>query len=805
MSRNLEPSELKFMKHRHSHRQLALSATLLAGVLAAGSAGAQITVSNLWSISTAEGRPYLTNASATSYTERGVAYNALSNHAYIVSRAGTLRVAVLDGDTGAQVGFLNVSGITGGTFALSCIGVADDGAIYAANLTTATPATYKIYRWADELSAPALVYSGNPANGATPVRYGDNFDIRGGGIDTEIIASSSGSAVAAIFKPTDGTLSSFTGTRIDVSGITATDLNKGIAFGPTNTFYGKNGGTTSLRFCRYDLMAGTATVLSTFTTLSGLAPIGVDNTNKLLGAVETANAASPHNLRVYDFSGGTMVQIFTTNFPAPGTNNGNLAGQVQIKGDRIFAVDTQNGVIMLKINVSATPIPPSISLQPASQTVVDGGYTTLSAAATGTKPLSYQWCFQVTNLLVDATNNTLNLTNLTAAQAGAYSVKVTNAVGMTNSNPANIVLSPAVHSLVMTPCWRVAPGASPLLANDGNQRGLAYNPVSGNLILVSRTPTNGIHVLDANTGAYLRSLDISGISGGTFAVNMVACGPDGCVYVGNLTTGGTTDPFKLYVFPDDAGGTAPSLAWSGDPGSGTNDRWGDNLDVRGFAGTGEAILGARFSKRVAVLQLFSGPSSAAISYDVPAAENGNFGLSILWGQGDTCWGKSAGTAIRHVSLDPNMRVGTVLRTLTDYPTMSVIAVDPGNDYLAGITLETPDTVRLVDLTSPPSAGLELDTEFFATDNANGNGTGEIRFGHNKLFALDTNNGLLALGVGARLRHAVAGSMLTLNWAGGQILQSTADLSLPFTDVGGAASGYMVDISAGGQRFYRLRN
>ncbi len=806
MSRNLEPSELKFMKHRHSHRQLALSATLLAGVLAAGSAGAQITVSNLWSISTAEGRAYVV---ITGEHERGVAYNRLNNHAYIVSKAATpTRVAIVDGDTGADIGALNVTGITGGTFVLTQIGVADDGSIYAANLTTSSATSpFKIYRWATEASAPALVYSGSPS-GAQTLRYGDAIDVRGGGTNTQIIASTGGGAatnLVAVFRPTDETLAAFTATPVLIGGVGLTDFAKGIGFGPTNTFFGKNTGNGNLRHCRFDLATGSGALLATFSIATAISAINYDPTNGLLAGVSTPNALSPHTLLVYDISGAAAVQLVSIGFPAPSTNNVNAVGGIDVSGGRIIGVDARNGVLMAKIYASDLPVPPSISLQPASQTVVDGGYTTLSAAATGTKPLSYQWCFQVTNLLVDATNNTLNLTNLTAAQAGAYSVKVTNAVGMTNSNPANIILSPAVHALVMTPCWRVAPGASPLLANDGNQRGLAYNPVSGNLILVSRTPTNGIHVLDANTGAYLRSLDISGISGGTFAVNMVACGPDGCVYVGNLTTGGTTDPFKLYVFPDDAGGTAPSVAWSGDPGSGTNDRWGDNLDVRGFAGTGEAILGARFSKRVAVLQLFSGPSSAAISYDVPAAENGNFGLSILWGPGDTCWGKSAGTAIRHVSLDPNTRVGTVLRTLTDYPTMSVIAVDPGNDYLAGITLETPDTVRLVDLTSPPSAGLELDTEFFATDNANGNGTGEIRFGHNKLFALDTNNGLLALGVGARLRHAVAGSILTLSWAGGQILQSTADLSQPFTDVGGAASGYMVDISAGGQRFYRLRN
>lgn len=805
MFHNVELPHLKFMKDRQYLCRLFLSAVLLAGVFAAEPARAQVSVSNVWSIGTTEGRAYVV---ITGEHERGVAYNRLNNHAYIVSKAATpTRVAIVDGDTGADLGALNVTGITGGTFVLTQIGVADDGSIYAANLTVGSVASpFKIYRWATEAAAPALVYSGSPS-GAQTLRYGDAIDVRGEGTNTQIIASTGGTAstnLVAVFRPADETLAGFTATPVLVSGVGPADFAKGIGFGPTNTFFGKNTVSGNLRHCRFDLATGSGALLTTFSIATAISAINYDPTNGLLAGVSTPNALSPHTLLVYDVSGAAAVQLASFGFPAPSTNNVNAVGGVDVSGDRIIGVDPRNGVLMAKIHTSALPVRPAVTQQPASQTVVDGGYTTLSVAAAGTKPLSYQWCLQATNLLVDATNSTLNLTNLTAAQAGAYSVKVTNVAGVTNSNPANITLSPAVHSLVATTCWRLAPGASPFIASDNNQRGLAYNPGSGNLILVSRTPTNGIHVLDATDGTYLRSLDISGIGGGTFAVNMVACGPDGCVYVGNLTTGGTNDPFKLYVYANDDAGTAPSVAWSGDPGSGINDRWGDNFDVRGFAGAGEAILGARNSKRVAVLQLFSGPSSPAISYDVPAAENGNFGLSIVWGQADTCWGKSSGTAIRHVSLDPNTHLGEVLRTITSYPTMSVIALDPENDYLAGVTLETPDTVRLVDLTSPPAAGLELDTEFFAADNANANGTGAIRFGPNKLFALDTNNGLLALGVGARLRYSVAGSMLTLNWAGSQILQATPDLSQPFTNVVGAVTGYMADTSLSGQLFYRLK-
>lgn len=785
-------------------------AILFAAALAAPSARAQVTVSNLWSISTAEGRPYLTNASATSYTERGAAYSALNNRAYIVSRATTPpTVAVLDGDTGAHVGMLNVTGVfppgtPNGTFALSTIGVADDGAVYAANLTVSVAnGPYRIYRWTNEVDPPTLVYSANPSAN----RYGESFDVRGSGTNTEIIATANGAAVVAVFKPTDDSLNTFAGTVLNVSGLgAAADLTKGVGFGPTNTFFGKNSGAANIRHCRYDLAGGTATVIASYPVTTGLSPLDALPAYNLLAGVESTNGPTPHNLRVYDISGGSAAQIYINPFPAPATNNGNIVGQVQIAGDRIFAIDTQNGVQMAKIYVSALPVPPSITTSPASQTVVLGGFTSLSVGATGTQPLSYQWYFNGGTPIVDATNSTLYLTNLTAGEAGQYSVTVTNIAGSSNSAAATLTLSPAVLSLVATQCWRIAVGERTYITADNAQRGLAYNAVFNEVLVVTRTPALAIHVLDADTGAYKHSMDLTGVAGGTFALNMIACSEDGQVFAGNLTTNpkGADGPFKLYGWFDTTPATAPAVVWSGDPDfeAAITNRWGDNLDVRGSGLAVEAVIGARNSRRVAILPLFFDPAPPAIYIDTPDAEAGNFGLSVIWGPGDTVWGKSSGTALRHVSLDRNSRLGTVLRTITAYPTMAAFDVDEQNGIVAGMTLETPDTLRLVDIAQPASV-TELDTHFFASDNANANGTGEVRFGPNKIFALDSNNGIIALRYGSRLSQSLAGSTLTFTWPGTQKLQATGDLTQPFTNVLGAASGFLFNTSLAPQTFFRL--
>src|SRR5437868_4971315 len=56
--------------------------------------------------------------------QRGIAYNAANDHVYIANRNGGTAVNILNGSTGASVGNLNVTGVTGGTFAINQVRVA---------------------------------------------------------------------------------------------------------------------------------------------------------------------------------------------------------------------------------------------------------------------------------------------------------------------------------------------------------------------------------------------------------------------------------------------------------------------------------------------------------------------------------------------------------------------------------------------------------------------------------------------------------------------------------------------------------
>jgi hypothetical protein len=84
-------------------------------------------------------------------------------------------------------------------------------------------------------------------------------------------------------------------------------------------------------------------------------------------------------------------------------------------------------------------VPPLIISQPTNQIVAAGGNATFQVAASGTALLSYQWLFNGTNA-VGISTNTLVLSNVQSAEAGNYSVVVTNVSGAITSVVATLTV-----------------------------------------------------------------------------------------------------------------------------------------------------------------------------------------------------------------------------------------------------------------------------------------------------------------------------------------------------------------------------
>jgi hypothetical protein len=86
--------------------------------------------------------------------------------------------------------------------------------------------------------------------------------------------------------------------------------------------------------------------------------------------------------------------------------------------------------------------PVSITTQPTAQTVVAGNTATFSVVASGSAPLTYQWSKDGI-AISGATVASYGIAATTTANAGSYTVLVTNSVGSVASTPATLTVSPA--------------------------------------------------------------------------------------------------------------------------------------------------------------------------------------------------------------------------------------------------------------------------------------------------------------------------------------------------------------------------
>ena len=120
---------------------------------------------------------------------------------------------------------------------------------------------------------------------------------------------------------------------------------------------------------------------------------------------------------IYILQCGDGLQLYRLeHFPA-------TSGTINAQGSPSSTVNL-NGDATVTANFSGAPV---ISTQPKSQTIISGTSVTFNVAATGVTPLSYQWSDNGTSL-PGATQATYTIANVQAANAGTYTVIVSNGI-----------------------------------------------------------------------------------------------------------------------------------------------------------------------------------------------------------------------------------------------------------------------------------------------------------------------------------------------------------------------------------------
>jgi hypothetical protein len=321
--------------------------------------------------------PYVTaNGGANTPNERAFAFNALSNQLIIVRcppALTTYNLYVVDATTGSNLYSLNTNGIiheggseVSGSNPIDLVGAAaaEDGSIYICNESpnasggTAIDTTkmFHVYRWANTAptTQPVMVFQGDPSAQPPGIneRWGDVLTVRGSGTNTEIFVNSQSGTYGAVLKPIDASLNTFTNFWfIDASG--GGSIGRSIQFGPTNTVLEKRKGSP-LAFSSYDTNAQSSAVILQVDSSTTLGGVAVDLVHNLTAGVDfvgsTTAPQKPDAVALYDLSDpSTPMLINRYNFPSNQVANANVICQTIIAGNRVFALDANNGLMAFTI------------------------------------------------------------------------------------------------------------------------------------------------------------------------------------------------------------------------------------------------------------------------------------------------------------------------------------------------------------------------------------------------------------------------------------------------------------------------
>jgi cyclophilin family peptidyl-prolyl cis-trans isomerase len=295
-------------------------------------------------------------------------------------------------------------------------------------------------------------------------------------------------------------------------------------------------------------------------------PLRNYNTSNSVVLANLIDVASTAVIPLYPPPTGSATAVLT--FSATSTNVG--AATVALSGSTLTVTPVGTGTATITVravdvngnaatgtfavNVQALP-PPAITAQPLGHTVAAGSTVVLSVGATGTG-LTYQWK-KGGNAIAGATATRLVIGGAQAADAGSYTVTVTNGAGTA------VTSSAAVVSVVTT-------------SDPGRIFNLSIRGTSGtgNKVLIMGFVTGG----DGTSGN--TSLLIRGV------------GPS-IIPAPYYVTDALTDP-EIQVIP---AGSATALA--------SNDDWGGTAQLKAAAtGTGAFALIADGSKDAALVADF---------------------------------------------------------------------------------------------------------------------------------------------------------------------------------------------------------
>ncbi|MBI5770408.1 MAG: immunoglobulin domain-containing protein [Verrucomicrobia bacterium] len=313
-----------------------------------------------------------------------------------------------------------------------------------------------------------------------------------------------------------------------------------------------------------------------------------------------------------DIPGATGLVLKLANVPA------SAAGNYTLKVTNALTTVTSNAAVL---TVSGEVGPPSLVLQPQSQTVTAGGVAMFSVSVVGTPPLTFQWKKGGTALangtaanaatVSGATTATLTLTGVQTSDAGNYTCYVANTPGNATSSIATLTVNPVTGTPPTVAITSPAAGSSSVLGAsvtiaatasdaDGTIASVEFF-ANGVSLGVDTTAPYSVTVTPSASGAYAltaKATDNSGLSTTSAAVSVTVTVP---VPVITSATSVTATVGLTFNYPITATNSPTS-----------------------FAATGTLPAGVAFSSSTGA---FSGTPTAAGSFPLTVTASNAGGMS----------------------------------------------------------------------------------------------------------------------------------------------------------------------------------
>src|ERR1700738_821655 len=211
---------------------------------------------------------------------------------------------------------------------------------------------------------------------------------------------------------------------------------------------------------------------------------------------------------------------------------------------------------------SAAGVAPSITTQPASQTVKAGQTATFSVVATGTAPLTYQW--KKNNAAISGANSSSYTTAATtSSDTGAqFTVAISNAVGTVTSNAATLTVN-------VPPSITAQPASQIVTAG---QTATFVVTVAGTAPLSYQWQKTGTAIGGANSASYTTPATTTADNGAQFTVAISNSAGSVTSSAASLSVNALL-PTAAYAFNEGSGNTTADASGNGNTGTLSGPSW----------------------------------------------------------------------------------------------------------------------------------------------------------------------------------------------------------------------------------------